>query len=92
MFSMGYKKTMSIFEKSDDDMTRQFVRERVAVWEARHELLSDKGRDCMFALLWGCLNISADQVRILAEHTADDDLKAINKNPLRCFCDRDPEP
>ena len=67
------------------DHTREFVEERIAAWEAKHGLVSEDGRECLHALLSGCLRVTPELVaRMLDKQTPDG-----HENCHRlCFCER----
>jgi hypothetical protein len=63
----------------------EFVEERIAAWEAKHGMVTPDGRECLHALLYGCLNASPE---VATEQLAKPPMKGHEECHRRCFCER----
>lgn len=69
------------------ELLKDFVEERIGVWEAKHGLLSDEGRACMNVLLFGCLNVDSDRVLEYIDLKNSDE--SYEDCARHCYCERD---
>jgi len=67
------------------DLKEEFVERRIAAWEAKHGLVTDEGRECLKALLRGCLNVTPDEAETMLAKPCPPGHENCHR---LCFCER----
>lgn len=69
-----------------NETVEEFIRERLAVFEEKHGILSDEAKDCLAALLVGCVKIDPIDMGLLLEMS--EDINGDGESRPLCYCER----